>query len=126
MNAIAPAIKPVLLVNSTQAASIAILAQSPLPVIVSPFAPANQAICVDTAAFASLLGAVDFAVSEEAELHMSDAPLPLATGPQGSAVLAAPSSSMWQQAWTAMRSIIDVDWALRRPNAVSFISSVTW
>jgi len=39
--AIAPAIKPVLIVNSTQAASTAVLAQSPLPVITASYLVAD-------------------------------------------------------------------------------------
>lgn len=123
--AITPAIKPVLIANSVQAASIGILAQASPPVIVAPYLAADTVIAVDAAAFASALGAIDFSVSEEAALHMADAPLQIGT-PGSPPTVAAPTSSMWQQALTALRVLLDCDWTLRRTGAVATITGVTW
>jgi hypothetical protein len=57
---------------------------------------------------------------------METSPLPIATGAQGSGVVATPTSSMFQMALTALRTIVDVDWAMRRANAVAVVNSVTW
>jgi hypothetical protein len=65
--AIAPAIRPVIIVNSVQAASIGILSQSPLPVIAAPTLAADQIIAVDAAAFASSLGAPDFSIRRKSD-----------------------------------------------------------
>ena len=79
--AISPSIRPVLIANATQAASLGVLAQSPLPVITAPYLAADQIIAVDAAAFASALGQPDFNISEEPVVHMENtAPLPIVGG----------------------------------------------
>ena len=40
--------------------------------------------------------------------------------------VAAPSRSLWQTACVGMRTLLDCDWLLRRANAVSTITGVTW
>jgi len=123
--AIAPAIRPVLIANSTQAASIGILAHSSLPVIAAPYLAADQVVAVDAAAFASALGAPDFNVSENPTVHMDTVPLPIGT--HGSpAVVAAPTQSLWQTAAIGLRALIDCDWTLRRAGAAAVVTSVTW
>ena len=52
INTIAPAMRPVLIVNSTQAASK--LAQAAPPIVIAPYLTAGTAICVDSAAFGGL------------------------------------------------------------------------
>jgi len=123
--AIAPAIRPVLIANSVQAASIGILAQSALPVIAAPYLAADQVVAVDAAAFASALGAPDFNVSENPTVHMDTVPLPIGT-PGSPAVVAAPTQSLWQTAAIGLRCLIDCDWTLRRAGAVATITGVTW
>jgi hypothetical protein len=124
--AIAPAIRPVLITNSVQAASIATLSQAPLPVIAAPYLPADQIIAVDAAAFASSLGAPDFSTDENPTVHMeSTAPLPIAT-PGSPPTIAAPTQSLWKTAAIGLRCLIDCDWTLRRAGAVSTITGVTW
>jgi hypothetical protein len=125
--ATSPNLKPLMIMGTAQLAQTAIVVPPiGIPVIVSPNMPANQVVMIDASCFASALGTPDFNVSENPSVHMDTVPLPLASGPQGSAVLASPTQSMWQTATTGLRSIIEVDWALRRTNAVAFISSVTW
>lgn len=123
--AIAPAIRPVLIANSTQAASIGILAHSSLPVIAAPYLAADQVVAVDAAAFASALGAPDFNVSENPTVHMDTVPLPIGT-PGSPAVVAAPTQSLWQTATIGPRALIDCDWTLRRAGAAAVVTSVTW
>ena len=93
--AIAPKLKPVLIMNATQAATAAILAQAPLPIVGAPYLAADQIIAVDAAAFAPLLGPPDFNVSDDPTVHMESVPLPI--GMAGSpATVAAPTQSLWQ------------------------------
>jgi hypothetical protein len=127
--AIAPSGRPVMILSTAQAGSVSILEPPvPLPVILAPNLASDTVIMVDAACFASALGTPDFNVSENPSVHMESAtPLPLASGAQGAAVLASPTQSMWQTATTGLRSIIEVDWALRKPSgAAAFISSVSW
>lgn len=121
LNAISPAIRPVLIANSTQAASIGILAPSSrLPVISAPHLTAGTVIAFDSAAFVSSIGAIDFSVSSNAALH-TDA-VPSQIGVAGSPnVVAAPTA-----ATTALRSILECDWMLRRIRAVAVVTGVTW
>jgi hypothetical protein len=115
--AIAPAIRPVMIASSVQAASIGVLSQSPLPVIAAPTLAADQIIAVDAAAFASSLGAPDFSTDENPTVHMeSAAPLPIAT-PGSPPTIAAPTQSLWQTAAIGLRCLIDCDRTLRRADA---------
>ncbi len=130
--AIAPAIRPCLIVGSSQAGTLGSL-EPPiaLPTIVAPYLAANTAIVVDAAAFASALGVPDFATDENPALHMeSAAPLPIVGGTAQPPVIgsvAAPVQSLWQIAAVGMRTLVDADWTLRRaPGAVAYISGVTW
>ena len=126
--AVAPALKPVMIVGSGQAATTAII-EPPIgvPIITAPYLAADQVIMVDAAAFASALGAPDISTDENPVIHEeSAAPLPIATGAQGSGVVATPSRSLWQTACVGMRTLLDCDWLLRRANAVATITGVTW
>ncbi len=57
---------------------------------------------------------------------METVPLQIATGAQGSGVVASPTQSLWQTATTGLRSIIEVDWGMRATGKVAFISGVSW
>ena len=58
LNAISPAIRPVLIMNATQAAGFALLAPNvTVPMIIAPAMAASTVVAVDAAAFASALGA---------------------------------------------------------------------
>jgi len=126
-NAIAPALKPVLIMNPTQAAALGLLAPvSSLALLVAPTLAAGTVIAIDAAAFASALGVPAFRVSQNAAVHEDTVPLPLATGAQGSAVVATPMRSTFQTDTTALRTIILCDWTLRRTGAVATITGATW
>ena len=76
--AIAPAIRPVLITNATQAATMSILApNSAIATITAPYLAADSVIAVDAAAFASALGVPDFQTDEDAAIHEETAPAPL-------------------------------------------------
>ena len=67
MAAIAPAIKPTLIMNAGQAMSFNVLAETAaVPIVIAPFMPADQ----DAAAFASSLGVPDISTDENPVLHM--------------------------------------------------------
>jgi hypothetical protein len=57
---------------------------------------------------------------------MESVPLPIATGAQGSGVLATPTRSLWQTDTIGVRMTLDVTWAMRRTGMVNFISGITW
>jgi len=96
--------------------------------IVSATVPAGRVIAVDAADFATANGdAPQFAVSTEATLHEEDTtPLALATGPQGTAVVASPMRSLFQTDAVAIRMSLYVSWVMRRSGMVQTIASVTW
>ena len=126
LTAIAPAVRPVLIMNATQIATAGILAPaSALPVITAPYLTAGTVVAVDAAAFASALGAPDFSVDENPTVHMDTVPLPIGT-PGAPPVVASPTQSLWQTACIGLRTLIDADWTLRRANAVAVVNNVTW
>jgi HK97 family phage prohead protease len=82
---------------------------------------------VDAVDFVSVSGAPEFEVSEVATLHMEDTtPLNIASGAQGSGVLATPTQSMFQTGQVAIRMLANVSWAMRRPGMVQFMTGVNW
>jgi hypothetical protein len=123
--AIAPAIKPVLIANSVQTASIGVLAQAPLPIITAPTLPADQVIAVDAAAFASATGVPSFRASQNVTLHTDTVPSALSAVGSPNTV-AAPMRSAFQSDVTALRSVLPLDWGLRRAGAVAVINGTTW
>lgn len=99
------------------------------PLIVSGNVPAGVVILLDAADFAVIeAGAPRFSVSDQATVHMEDTtPLQLATGAQGSGVLATPARSMFQTDSIALRMTFDVNWGhLRATPALAWTQAVTW
>jgi len=97
-------------------------------VITSTSVAAGAVYMIDAADFVSVSGAPEFDVSEMATVHMEDTtPLQIASGAQGSGVLATPTQSMFQTAQIAIRMLANVNWAMRRSGMVQFIGSgVSW
>jgi HK97 family phage prohead protease/HK97 family phage major capsid protein len=97
-------------------------------VIASTSIAAGSAYMIDAVDFVSVADAPEFVVSEEATLHMEDtSPLQIATGAQGSGVLATPTQSMFQTAQIAIRMTANVSWAMRRTGMVQFIGTgINW
>jgi HK97 family phage prohead protease len=96
------------------------------PTIVSPTVTADTLYLVDAADFASASGPPRFDVSDQATLHMEDtAPLPIsATGTPN--VVAAPVRSLWQTDTLGIRMIEQMNWLMRRPGMVAYVTGVTW
>jgi hypothetical protein len=90
--------------------------------------PDGTVIAIDPSAFVSAFGAEpEISSSREAMVHMeADAPLPIATGTQGSGVLATPSRSLFQTDCIGTRLILRAAWAWRAPGAVAWIQDTTW
>jgi HK97 family phage prohead protease/HK97 family phage major capsid protein len=97
-------------------------------VIASTTIAAGAVYMIDTVDFVSVSGAPEFEVSEVATVHMEDTtPLNIATGAQGSGVLATPTQSMFQTGQIAIRMLANISWAMRRTGMVQFIGSgVSW
>lgn len=98
------------------------------PVIVSSTVPAGLVILIDAADFMSVTGDDPrFDVSDQATLHFEDTtPLQIATGAQGSGVLATPTRSLFQTDSLALRMILPMNWAMRRTGVIAWTQAVTW
>jgi HK97 family phage major capsid protein/HK97 family phage prohead protease len=98
------------------------------PLIVSSTMPAGTVLLLDAADFMSVSGDDPrFEVSDQATLHYEDTtPLQLTTGPQGTAVVATPTRSMFQTDSLALRMILPMNWAMRRTGVIAWIAAVTW
>jgi hypothetical protein len=84
-------------------------------------------IAVSAGAFASVLSAARIEPGDGALVHMEDSnPLPIATGAQGSGVLATPSRSLWQTDAIGLKVVLPVSWAMRSTTGVAYMTSVTW
>ena len=129
----------VLLMNPAEALSLSMTAgpdgnfgwttqfTSRFTVLESTTVPAGHIYLLDAADFVAVNGAPEFEVSETATLHLEDTtPLNLATGAQGSGVLATPTQSMFQTAQIAIRMVASVTWSMRRAGMIQHISGVTW
>ena len=129
LTAIAPALVPVLIVSTVEAAVLDVAAPG-LAKIGSVSVVPGSVLAIDASAFLSAMGPADFAVSEQAVVHEEDAaPLPLVGGTAQPPVIgsvAAPSWSLWQTDAIGLRTILDVNWALRRSNAVAYMQNVGW
>jgi hypothetical protein len=96
-------------------------------ILVSTAIAAGMMIMVDAEDFVSVSGTPEFRVSEETVLHMEDTtPLNIATGAQGSGVLATPAQSMFQTASIALRMLLEVNWAMRRTGMVQWMTGANW
>lgn len=97
------------------------------PLIQSASVPAGVVIALDAADFFSATGDDPrFDVSDQATLHMEDtAPAQIGTAGTPNAV-AAPVQSLFQTDSLALRMILPINWALRRPGIVVERTAVTW
>lgn len=96
-------------------------------VLVSTAITPGMLIMVDAEDFVAVAGSPEFRVSEDTVLHMEDTtPLNIATGAQGSGVLATPSQSMFQTASIALRMILEITWAMRRTGMVQWMTGASW
>jgi hypothetical protein len=97
------------------------------PIIDSGTVPLGTVVAIDAADFVSVSGdAPRFELSDQATLHMEDtAPTDISTTGTP-AVAAFPVKSMWQTDSIALRLILPVNWAIRRPGTVAWVAGVTW
>jgi hypothetical protein len=122
--AISPAARPTLIVASPEAVSLASVLPA-MPAIAAPRLAAGTVICVDAADFASVLGPPDFSVRENPVIHEATPALPI-SAPGSPPTIAAPVRSLWQTVASGLRTIVDIDWTLRRTGAVSWMTGVSW
>lgn len=96
------------------------------PTIVSATVTADTLFLVEAADFASASGDPRFDVSDQATVHMDDTtPLPIsATGTPN--VVAAPVRSFWQTDTLGIRMVQSMNWIMRRPAMVAYVTGVTW
>jgi len=113
-------------VNPAQAIRIGILAPNYGNLIVTGYMAAGSVGAIDTSAIAMLVSEPAFRISKDATMHMDNVPLPLATGVQGSAVVATPMSSLFQQDMVGLRCVLRAGWAKRRTTATALATAVTW
>lgn len=100
-----------------------------IPMVVSSSVPAGKPIMLDTEMFASVTtDTPEFDVSDVATVHEEDTtPLAIATGAQGSGVLATPTRSFWQTYTMGIRMVLPMNWAMLRTGMVAtFSGSVGW
>lgn len=116
------------LAQATDGTFITVPDQLTRAVITSQTVPVDTVIALDAADFATATGDVPkYSVSDQATIHEEDTtPLPLATGPQGTAVVASPIRSLWQTDSIGVRMVLDVSWAMRRAGMVAKSEGVTW
>ena len=93
----------------------------------SNYLAANSVAAVDASAIAMLVSAPVFAMSRDAAMHMEDtAPLQLASGTQGSAVVASPMLSGFQTDTIAIRSRLSASWVRRRSGCTAIVPGALW
>jgi hypothetical protein len=103
------------------------LAASGYQAVASGYMSAGSVAAVDGDALVLLVGQPRFALSRNVALHMESAtPLPLATGAQGSGVVAVPMRSSFQEDWVGLRCVLLASWAKRRSGAAAIVTGATW
>jgi len=96
------------------------------PVIDSGTIPLGTVVAIDAADYVSVSDGPRFEISDQATLHMEDtAPADITTAGTP-AVASFPVKSMFQTDSLALRLILPVNWALRRPGVVAWVAGVTW
>jgi hypothetical protein len=108
-----------------QAIGLAIRMPSKLawPVYASTSLADGTVIVVATNALASAVGVPTIDTTKQASLHMDTQPLPLVSSP---ATVAALTRGTYQTDSVALKLRLPVSWALRSPNAISYITGATW
>jgi hypothetical protein len=95
------------------------------PVLATRALAAGTILALDVGAFVSAVSDVEIFASEESILHMSDentvAEIVSGTGP----ATADPVRSMFQTACVAVRTIVDVSFAMRN-NAITVMENISW
>ena len=96
------------------------------PIIDSGTVPLGTVVAIDAADYVSVADGPRFEISDQATLHLEDtAPADITTAGTP-AVASFPVKSMFQTDSLALRLILPVNWALRRPGVVAWVAGVTW
>lgn len=97
---------------------------SSFKVLTSTSATANRLIAVDAEDFATASGDTPmFDVSEQATIHMSDAPGEIVTA---AGTVNDPIRSMFQTNSLALRMVLPLTWKMRRSGMVQWIDGTSW
>ena len=96
--------------------------ESKATVLASAYVPADRVIAVDPRGLVHGYGpAPEIIISTEGTVHMSDAPLPISASGVADPVL-----SLYQTDSIGLRCILEIAFAKRRSNAVSFMDGCGW
>jgi HK97 family phage major capsid protein len=97
------------------------------PIVTSLNVPDSEVFLVDCAEVNFAGGVPVFMGTDVATIHEEDTtPLALATGAQGSAVVASPQRSLFQTNSAALRTMWELDWTVVRSGAVQLLTAVSW
>jgi hypothetical protein len=94
--------------------------------IATGYLATGSVAALDAGALAMTASPPVFSISRDATIHEDDVPLPLATGAQGSAVVATPMRSLFQTDAVAIRSVLRASWVRRRSGCTAIVNGVTW
>lgn len=128
MTAVEPAV-PVFVANPATRAALAAsgsLLGFDMALLGSKAVAADTLILIDADRLATGFGGqAKISIGREATVHEETNPLPIATGAQGSAVVASPIRSLWQTDSVGVRIVLPVSWA-KAPGAVAFVQPIAW
>lgn len=97
---------------------------STFKVLTSTSATSGRLIAVDAEDFATATGDTpEFDVSEQATIHMSDAPAEIVAA---NGTVADPIRSMFQTNSLALRMVLPITWKMRRTGMVQWIDGTSW
>lgn len=97
------------------------------PILTSMNVPLDEVFLVDAAEIDFAGGIPEFLGTDVATIHEEDTtPLALASGAQGSAVVATPARSLFQTNSAAIRAVWELDWLVMRTGAVQLLTGVAW
>lgn len=113
-------------VRQANAARLRLSSRTGVTVWASPALAEGTVIAVEPASFVSAFGSIPkISASEQATVHMDDAPSPLsATGTPN--VVSAPIRSLFNTDCIGVRAILDCSWGMRATGRVQFIADATW
>lgn len=106
-----------------QAISLMLRMATPMPNLrISSALAAGTVVAIATQAFVGALETPRIDASIEAIVHMDTAPAAIVNG----GAMAAPVRSLFQTNCVGLRMITPTTWGLRAPNAVAWMSAVSW
>ncbi|ELA00625.1 peptidase U35 phage prohead HK97 [Cupriavidus sp. HMR-1] len=133
LEAVPDILRPVFVSNRAQ--SVGLFASSlaangrlvDCPLLYSPKLKDGELMVMDAQDFATAGGASpQIETRREGFLHLDDNPQPIAPATGGTAVLASPTSSIYQQDLVAIKSRLPLGWGWRRTGRVAKLTGATW